>query len=162
MFKICEDIPDPHVEEVFGMYGVKDQVYTEGSWDALYTAAKIYIGNVLVDAFIQAANQFRNEIGVKQKHLRNLPLLDKFVVCTPLAHRYLTLFDIEPKAWTSNHHHLDNLLMTFTGLDPEHIYDVSFTRRVAERLPGIEVVMKLRLHINPTTAVKHIVEFEEN
>lgn len=161
MFKIVKGLEDPHLQQVFGMYGQPNEIYTEESWLAIHTCAKIHLDNVLVKAFHQAVDQFRTEIGVKRKDLKNVPLRDKFVVTSVLTGVYLVVREITPSRWTGNQIQLDDVLLAFTGIDPDHIGDVEFIRRAAVNQPGIELVMKVKLNINPTTGIKYLIEKEE-
>lgn len=161
MFKIVKGLEDPHVEQVFGMYGQPNETYTDESWLALHTCAKIHLDNVLVRAFHQAVDQFRTEIGVKRKDLKNVPLHDKFVVTSVLTGIYLDNWETTSPRWTGHQIQLEDVLLTFTGIEPDHIGDIEFIRRTAVDKPGIELVMKVKLNINPTTGVKYLIEKED-
>lgn len=161
MYKIIEGMENPHVEQVFGLYGPADQVYTEEDWSAVGTAARIHLENLLVKAFGQAVDQFRTEVGVKRGDLKKVPLADKFVVCSVLTGVYLDNWELPSNRWTGHQIQLDDVLMAFTGVDPKHIADVEFIRKPAASRPGIELTMKVRTHIKPVTGVKYLIEKEE-
>lgn len=161
MFKSIEGISDPHVEQVFGLYGAIDHVYTEEDWVAIYTTAKINLDNLLVKAFGQAVDQFRNEVVIKRADLNEVPLSDKFVVCSVLTGIFLDNWESHSSRWTGHQVQLDRTLMAFTGIDPTHLGDIEYIHAPAKDRPGIELTIRLRLNIKPDSGVKYIFEPEE-
>jgi hypothetical protein len=161
MFNIVKDMEDPHVEQVFSLYGSPNDTYDEQSWGALHTSANIHIQNLLVKTFIQAVDQFRTEVGVKRCDLKKVPLADKFVVCSVLTGIYLDNWELPSNRWTGHQIQLENILMAFTGIDPTHLADIEYIRSVAKDRPGIELTVRIRMNIKPESGVKYMLEPEE-
>lgn len=158
MFNYVKDLENPHTVTVFGLYGDADKVYTEEDWVYLHTAARINLDNLLVQSFLQAVDQFRTEIGVKPKYLKKIPLGDKFVVCSTATATYMDLPELTFNRWVNSSMKLDDMLIAFTGIDPNNIFDLEFISDVSKERPGIELTMRVRMNINPTSGVKYLID----
>lgn len=162
MRKLVEGMENPDHEWKCGLYN-SDHNYVEEDWHVLTITANTCIENRMVAEFIRIANEFQCEAGIRPNVLHELDLANKYlVVGTECLIRLQMPGTVKAGLYHTRDHRFVNSMLAFSGIDPDHLYDLELIREVLPDNKGFELTVKLKFNIKPTTAFKYILKGDDD
>lgn len=158
MYKNVEGMENPDHEWKCSVYN-SDHTYTNDDLRALYTNAYICIENRLIAEFIRLADEFQCEAGVPAHVLYELDLTSKYLVTAVWCVKAdIALYTSSMGVYNTADDRVRDTVLAFGGIDPAHLYDVEFIRELLPDNKGLELTIKLKFNLKPTTAFKYLIK----